>query len=864
MSSEPATRSAVIEVLEGRRLLSLSPAVDYPTIGTPSFIVTADFNNDGKLDLATCANAFTGSVSVLLGDGAGGFGAAQRTIVGSYLTSMAVADFDSDGKLDIVAADWSYSLLHLLKGNGDGTFQPVVSRPQMNFVDAVSVGQFNNDAHADLLVRLWDWDSSANIFQVQLGDGQGNFTDPVLAPYVWDHNGGSGQAAVDLNNDGKLDVVTADVDGFLGDGNGTLHEPSYTAAGGGAVATGDFTGDGKADAISVGNGVLGVLRGKGDGTFHPSAHHTANGTNHTAVAIADLNGDGKLDAVVTDFDVATASVMLGNGDGTLGYFGAYVTGTSPSGVAIGDFNRDGRPDVAVSSAGFRSVSVLLNDGEWQTPPPPPPAPPELSISDVTVTEGDAGTQNAAFTLTLSRAPTVQASVYYNAAGITAEAGSDFEGTSGMVIFAPGETSKTVPVAVKGDLLPEPTETFAVNLLLPNNLRIADAQGIGTIIDDDLVPTIVISNVSRAEGNAGTTPFAFTVSLSSASDQPVQVGYTTAGGTASSSGGNRDFHATSGTIQFAAGQTSRTVSVSVVGDTRAEPDETFFVNLSQPVGATITDGQGLGTILNDDSGRGKRWVGPSSGGSWSDASNWSPSGVPVDESLVAIAGASVSLPGSATVGELYLSDGATLSLAPEGNRVFRTAGLFLDAGARLDLADNSMILDPAVGADTSFIRHQLASAHNGGAWDGFGITSSAAAAVPGSGIGFAAADELFGAFPAAFAGQSVDRSSILLRYTVLGDATADRVVNLADFAILAANFNQSGRTFARGNFDYDLAGHVTLGDFAILAANFNRTLGALDAAATARPGGLRLREAAAPREPRRSGWEELWMGSADLP
>ena len=76
------------ELLEGRRLLSFSPAVNYSTIGTPSAIVTADFNNDGNLDLATCANAVTGSFSVLLGDGAGGFGAAQRTILAGYPTWM--------------------------------------------------------------------------------------------------------------------------------------------------------------------------------------------------------------------------------------------------------------------------------------------------------------------------------------------------------------------------------------------------------------------------------------------------------------------------------------------------------------------------------------------------------------------------------------------------------------------------------------------------------------------------------------------------------------------------------------------------------------------------------------------------------
>ena len=827
MSSELNRRSPLLEALEGRRLWSFSPAVNYATVGTPSAIVTADFNNDGRLDLATCANAATGSVSVLLGSDAGGFAAAQRTIVGSHLTSMAVADFNSDGKLDIIAADSAHSVLHLVKGNGDGTFQPAISRQQWNLLGAVSAGHFNNDAHTDLLVSLWDWDLQANIFQVQLGNGQGNFGDSSTAPYTWDYNGGSGQATADLNNDGNLDVVTADVDALLGNGNGTLQNPFYTPAGGWAVTSGDFTGDGKADVISVGSGRLGVLRGRGDGTFDAAIPHTAYGTDHSAVATGDFNADGKLDAIVTDADLGTVSVMLGNGDGTLRFFGAFATGTSPSGVVVGDFNHDGRPDAAVSSSGFdsRTASVVLNDGNWQTPPEPPSVT-DVSVGDVTVTEGDSGTQNATFTLTLSRAAAAQASVYFSATGISAEAGVDFEYTSGLVIFAAGEVSRTVKVAVKGDLFPEPTETFAVNLLLPTNLRIVDGQGIGTIVDNDLLPTLAISDVSRAEGNAGTTPFTFTVSLSAPSAQAVQVNYTTAGGSAGSSGGNRDFHATSGTIQFPAGQTSKTVSVLVVGDTRNEPDESFSVILSQPLAATITDGQGTGTILNDDSGRGKRWVGASSGGSWSTASNWSPGGVPGPDSLVTIAGASVGLAVSASVSELYLSDGATLTLNPDGNGVFRTAGLFLDDGTALDLGDNAMITDYSGTSPMDTVRAALHRGYAGGDWNGRGIFSSTAAAEPGTGVSFAEAGEMFTSFPAGFAGQSVDATSILLRYARLGDANADGAVGLADFAALAANFNTAGRTFAGGNFDYDPTGAVDLADFALLAGNFNRSLPAV--------------------------------------
>jgi hypothetical protein len=580
-------------------MLSFTPAANFATVGTPSAIVAADFNGDGKLDLATCADAFTGSVSVLLNNGAGGFAEVQRTIIGSQLTSMAVADFDRDGNVDIVAADSANSALHLLKGNGNGTFQPAITTSQWYFTSAVAVGNFNNDNFADLLVSSWEWESWIGNYQVQLGDGQGGFTDTSYAPRTWDSNDpyiGNGLATADLNNDGKLDVVNADVDVYLGDGNGTLQTGSHVPVFGTAVATGDFTGDGNADVISVGNGVLAVLRGRGDGQLDEAIPHSAYGANHTAVATADFNADGNLDAIVTDSDLGTASVMLGNGDETLSFFSAFATGTSPSGVVVGDFNRDGRLDAAVSNAGYnsRSVSILLNDGNWQTPPPTPPAPPDLSISDATVTEGNTGTRNATFTLALSKPASVEAVVNFNAAGITAVAGSDFEYTSGMVVFAAGETTKTLTVAVKGDRIPEPTETFAVNLLLPTNLRIADAQGIATILDDE--PRMSINDVSRSEGKAGNTTFAFSVQLSTAYDQAVTVNYATANGTATS---GSDYLAKSGSVTFLPGQTIKTITVTVKGDKQSEANETFFVNLSGAISAEITDSQGLGTILNDD-------------------------------------------------------------------------------------------------------------------------------------------------------------------------------------------------------------------------------------------------------------------------
>src|SRR5262249_40420148 len=138
------------------------------------------------------------------------------------------------------------------------------------------------------------------------------------------------------------------------------------------------------------------------------------------------------------------------------------------------------------------------------------------------------------------------------------------------------------------------ETFTVNLGQATNAIVIDSQGLGTILDDE--PRISIGDVSRAEGNSGTTAFVFTVTLSAAYDAPVTVHFATADGTARSV---EDYNATSGSITFAPGETSKTITIVVKGDKKKESNETFFVNLSSASGAWILDGQGLGVIVNDD-------------------------------------------------------------------------------------------------------------------------------------------------------------------------------------------------------------------------------------------------------------------------
>ncbi|MBV9467853.1 MAG: hypothetical protein JOZ57_01255, partial [Abitibacteriaceae bacterium] len=221
----------------------------------------------------------------------------------------------------------------------------------------------------------------------------------------------------------------------------------------------------------------------------------------------------------------------------------------------------------------------------------------FSVSNVTVPEGDSGTTNALFTITLSAASTQPLTVQFATSDGTAKAGSDYQSTNVTVGFSPGTTTRTIAVPIIGDTLNEGNETFTVLLSNPSGgAVISNGSGTGLIVDDDPLPTLSINDVQVAEGNSGITNATFTVSLSVASGRTVTVNYATADGTALS---GSDYTATAGTLTIAAGQKSATITVPILGDTAVEADETFTVNLTNVSNATIARNAGVGTILNDD-------------------------------------------------------------------------------------------------------------------------------------------------------------------------------------------------------------------------------------------------------------------------
>lgn len=222
--------------------------------------------------------------------------------------------------------------------------------------------------------------------------------------------------------------------------------------------------------------------------------------------------------------------------------------------------------------------------------------PLLSVADVSVLEGNSGFVPASFVVTIDHPVTDTVRVAYATQDSTATAASgDYQATSGVVTFLPGQTSQLITVNVSADLQEEPDEVFLVNLASPSKAVILDGQGQGTIQTDESI-AISIGDVTAPEGTGPSTAFGFTAALSHRSGAPVSVSYQTADGTATA---GADYTGKSGILTIPAGDSLGLITVNVVGDATVEPDETFFVNLSNPSNATIADGQGLGTIQNDD-------------------------------------------------------------------------------------------------------------------------------------------------------------------------------------------------------------------------------------------------------------------------
>jgi serralysin len=221
--------------------------------------------------------------------------------------------------------------------------------------------------------------------------------------------------------------------------------------------------------------------------------------------------------------------------------------------------------------------------------------PSISVGDRVVTEGNAGTTQATFVVSLSGPASQSVSCSFATSNGTATAGSDYVANSGALSFAVGEVEKSVVVLVNGDTVDEQQETFFLDISNVQNATVQTSRGNGFIVDDD-GPTVSINDVSLTEGNSGTKAATFTLTLSGPSVEAIAVRAVTAAGTATAS---TDYNSINLVIIFQPGEVTRTVDVAVIGDTNLESNETFLVNLTEAFASTVADGQGVGTILDDD-------------------------------------------------------------------------------------------------------------------------------------------------------------------------------------------------------------------------------------------------------------------------
>ena len=251
------------------------------------------------------------------------------------------------------------------------------------------------------------------------------------------------------------------------------------------------------------------------------------------------------------------------------------------------------PTLATISDGT-GIATIVNDDPL----------PYLAVNDVTLSEGNSGTVAATFTITRSGNTVGTSSVKYVTAAVTATAGSDYTSKALTTVnFGAGETAKTVTVNVTGDVVDEANETFKLALSVPATAVLSDASGTATIVDDDGPVTpgpstfLAIDDISVTEGNAGTTAATFTLTRTGETTGASTVRYQTAAGNATADVDYTRVALT--TVSFAAGETTRTITVNVTGDTTPEANETFNVNLSSPTGAVVSDNSGTATIVNDD-------------------------------------------------------------------------------------------------------------------------------------------------------------------------------------------------------------------------------------------------------------------------
>ena len=337
--------------------LCFSPATNFSVGTQPYSVCSADFNGDGKADLAV-ANQGSNNVSILLGSGTGSFSNAINFSVGTTPYSVCSADFNGDGNTDLATTNLGSNNISVLLGTGTGSFG-VATNFNGGAGYSIISSDFNGDGFADL--------ATENV-SVLLGTGTGSFG-PVTNFTV--SATPSSVTTADFNGDGKADLTTAnatslDLSVLLGTGNGSFGLANITGSCHilTSITSSDLNGDSKTDlaiADNAGNLIV-ILLGTGTGNF--SSGCTTFGTNSMpeSVLSADFNGDGKADLAAANSGSSSnnVSVLLGTGSGNFATADSFAVGLKPISAISADFNGDGKTDLATANSNSNSISILLN------------------------------------------------------------------------------------------------------------------------------------------------------------------------------------------------------------------------------------------------------------------------------------------------------------------------------------------------------------------------------------------------------------------------------------------------------------------------------------------------------------------------